>query len=218
MFLHNTVPGDLDLDTPETSITATSITVTGSVSDGSVVTRFVVQWQRNTSVGCSNMDGGSKFRTGNFNSYEITGLQPDSRYIITIIVFNTAGSVNHQVTAMTLEAGRREINLNLSLPLFSIVPSSSPSFISSNTRVTASSITVQWREIPCTDRNGEITDYRVQVVRGEMVEKTTNVPGGTREATISGLSPSTQYTVQVAAVNGAGTASFRGISIMTSGE
>ena len=221
MFLRNTVPGALDLDTPETSITATTITTTGSVPDGSVVASFLVQWQRDTSVGCSNVDGGSKFRTGSFNSYEITGLQPDSRYAITVTVFNTAGSVNDQVTAMTLEAGKREFNLNLSLflPLFSCTaPSSSPSIISSSTSVTASSITVQWEEIPCADRNGNITDYRVQAVRDGMVERTTNVPGDTREATFSGLSPSTWYTVQVAAVNGAGIGPFRGISIMTSGE
>ena len=52
-----------------------------------------------------------------------------------------------------------------------------------------------------------------------MVEGTANVPGDTREATISGLSPSTQYTVQVAAENGAGIGPYStGISIMTSGK
>ena len=213
----STVPGALDLDTPET-VTATTITITGSVPHGSAVTSFVVQWQRDTSVGCSNMDEGSKTRSGSFNSYEITGLQPDSRYVITVTVFNTAGSVYDQATAMTLEAGKREINLNLSLflPLFSAAPSRSLSFIRSSTRVTASSITVQWREIPCVHRNGEIS-YRVLTVRNGMVE-TFDVPGDTREATITGLSPSTQYTVQVAAVNSAGTGPFRGTNIMTSGE
>ena len=213
-----TVPGALDLDTPET-VTATTITVTGSVPDGSVVTRFVVQWQRDTSIGCSNVDGGSKTESDGFNGYEITRLQPDSKYTITVTVFNTAGSVNDDVTAMTLEAGKKEINFNLSLilPLFSTAPSSSPSFISSSTRVTASSITVQWGEIPCVHRNGEITSYRVQVLTNGVV-RTTNIPGDTRETTTSGLSPSTRYTIQVAAVNGAGTGSFRTISIMTNSE
>ena len=179
----------------------------------------MVHWQRDTSVGCSNVDEGSETESSSFNSYVITGLQPDSKYTITVTVFNTAGSVNDQVTAMTLEASKREINLNLSLflPPFSTAPSSSPSFISS-TRVNVSSITVQWEEIPCTDRNGEITNYRVHTLRGAMVERTTNVPGDTREATFSGLSPSTWYTVQVAAVNGAGIGPFRGTSIRTSGE
>ena len=103
----STVPGALDLDTPET-VTAITITITGSVPHGSVVTSFMVQWQRDISVGCSNVDEGSKTMSGSFNSYEITGLQPDSRYVITVTVFNTACSVNDQVTAMTLEAGRRD--------------------------------------------------------------------------------------------------------------
>ena len=180
----------------------------------------MVQWQRDTSVGCSNMDEGSKSKSGGFNIYEIRGLQPDSRYVVTVTVFNTAGSVNDQVTAVTLEAGKREINLNpsLFLHLLSTAPSSSPYFISNNTRVTASSITVQWGEIPCTDRNGDITGYRVQAVTNGVVERIANVAGAEREATLSGLSPSTWYTVQVAAVNDAGTGLFRSISIMTSGE
>ena len=56
-------------------------------------------------------------------------------------------------------------------------------------------------------------------MRNGAVERTANVPGDTREATISGLSPSTPYTVQVAAVNGAGTGSYStGISIRSSGK
>ena len=52
-----------------------------------------------------------------------------------------------------------------------------------------------------------------------MVETTANVSGGaTREATLSGLSPSTLYVVQVAAVNGAGIGPYStGISIRTRG-
>ena len=38
-----------------------------------------------------------------------------------------------------------------------------------------------------------------------MTERSINVASNTRQATVSGLSPSTLYTVQVAAVNGAGT-------------
>ena len=39
-----------------------------------------------------------------------------------------------------------------------------------------------------------------------------------REATLSGLSPSTLYSVQVAAVNGAGTGPYSGVSVRTNGE
>ena len=70
----------------------------------------------------------------------------------------------------------------------------------------------------CLERNGEITGYRAQAVRNGMVEGTTNVSGDARQATISGLSPSTSYTVQVAAMNGAGTGPYSGVSVRTNGE
>ena len=71
----------------------------------------------------------------------------------------------------------------------------------------------------CLERNGEITSYRAQAVINGMVERTASVGGDARQATISGLSPSTSYTVQVAAVNGAGTGPYSfGISVRTSGK
>ena len=73
--------------------------------------------------------------------------------------------------------------------------------------------------MPCLERNGEMTGYRAQAVRNGMVEGTASVGGSARQATISGLSPSTLYTVQVAAVNGAGTGPYSsGIYVRTNGE
>ena len=52
-----------------------------------------------------------------------------------------------------------------------------------------------------------------------MVEKRTTAFGGNvREATLSGLSPLTWYTLQVAAVNGAGTGPYSGVHVRTSGR
>ena len=72
--------------------------------------------------------------------------------------------------------------------------------------VTSSSITVQWGSVDCIHRNGDITGYSVWYgVQGSAVEEQT-VPGGdTRQTTISGLTPSTTYSIEVAAVNSAGT-------------
>ena len=73
--------------------------------------------------------------------------------------------------------------------------------------------------MPCLDRNGRITGFRVQALRNGVVEKMPpDFGGNVREATISGLSPSTPYTVQVAAVNGAGTGPYSGVSVRTNGE
>ena len=85
--------------------------------------------------------------------------------------------------------------------------------------VTANSITVQWGEVPCLHRNGEITGYTVEATLSGMVVATENVnDGSARRGTVSGLNPSTQYTVTVAAVNSAGTGPFSGgISITTAG-
>ena len=57
-----------------------------------MVTGFLVQWQRDTSRGCSNEDEGSIVTTGSFTSYTITGLEEGNRYTITVTLYNDAGS------------------------------------------------------------------------------------------------------------------------------
>ena len=101
--------------------------------------------------------------------------------------------------------------------LSSTAPTRPPDGVS-EVSVTVSSITVQWGEVSCTHRNGEITDYTVNAALSGMVVATENVnDGSARRGTVSGLTPSTQYTVTVAAVNSAGTGPFSGISIETAG-
>ena len=101
--------------------------------------------------------------------------------------------------------------------LFYTVPTRGPTSVRRGT-VTASSITVHWGEVSCLQRNGEITGYRAQAVRNGMVEGTASVGGGARQATISGLSPSTTYSIQLAALNGAGTGPYNGVYVRTNGE
>ena len=68
------------------------------------------------------------------------------------------------------------------------------------------------------DRNGEITGYTVEVTLSGMVVATENVnDGSARRGTVSGLTPSTEYLVLVAAVNSAGTGPFSGIPITIAG-
>ena len=103
------VPSAAVLDDPPT-VTVTTIRITASVSSGSVVTEFVIEWQRDTSVGCSDEDEDTIPVNGEFTSYTITGLEPGNRYTITVTVSNSAGTapVSNPVTAMTPEAGERE--------------------------------------------------------------------------------------------------------------
>ena len=102
--------------------------------------------------------------------------------------------------------------------LSSTAPTRPPDGVS-EVSVTANSITVQWGEVPCIHHNGEITGYIVEVTLSGMVFATENVnDGSARRGTVSGLNPSTEYTVTVAAVNSAGTGPFSdGISITTAG-
>ena len=74
------------------------------------MTGFEVEWQRDTSVGCSNEDEDTISESGEFTSYTIMGLEPGNRYTITVTVSNSAGTapVSNTVTAMTLETGERE--------------------------------------------------------------------------------------------------------------
>ena len=71
----------------------------------------------------------------------------------------------------------------------------------------SSSITVQWGAVDCIHRNGDITGYSVQYgVQGSGSTQTESISGGgTTEATISELTPSTSYVIDIAAVNSAGT-------------
>ena len=81
-----------------------------------------------------------------------------------------------------------------------LAPSVAPSNVAV-TGVTSTTITVQWGSVPCIHQNGNITGYSVRY-GAEAVNVTGDSSGGTY--TIPGLLPSTNYPIQVAAMNGAG--------------
>ena len=70
--------------------------------------------------------------------------------------------------------------------------------------------------MPCLHRNGEITGYTVVARTSGENERVVDVnDGNARSAIVSGLTPNTQYSVSVTAVNGAGTGPASEIDIMT---
>ena len=104
---------------------ATTITISGSVSSGTRVNGFYVEWQRDTSVGCSYSNMRRLIVNRGFTgSYTILGLEPGNRYTINVTVFNGAGSspVSNSVTAMTREAGEREREreIPVNIPVFTV--------------------------------------------------------------------------------------------------
>ena len=72
-----------------------------------MVDEYLIEWTRDTSVGCFDQDTNSTTITA--TSHTIPGLEEDSRYTITVTASNGAGTgpVSNTVTAMTEEAGER---------------------------------------------------------------------------------------------------------------
>ena len=73
---------------------------------------------------------------------------------------------------------------------------------------TFSSITVQWGAVDCIHRNGDITGYSVRYGVQGSGDRTVEMASGDSSGgiyQISGLSAATVYTIEVAAVNTAGT-------------
>ena len=88
------------------STTATSISLSWT-SAGSEGVSYEVNWQRDTSVGCTDEDTDSTTITGgSMTNYTITGLEEDSRYAVTVTAYNPVGNeTSEPVTAMTMIAG-----------------------------------------------------------------------------------------------------------------
>ena len=90
--------------------TATTISLSWSVPSGSVVTSYVVMWQRDTSMCPGDDEGSMSVTTTDIStSHTITVQQEDSDYVITVTAVNAAGSSapSNDVTATTREAGER---------------------------------------------------------------------------------------------------------------
>ena len=83
----------------------------------------------------------------------------------------------------------------------------------------STAITVQWGPVDCIHRNGDITGYTVHVSASGEAERTVSVADSVREATVTGLSPVTDYTVSVVAENSDGIGVYSGgIIIPTEGK
>ena len=98
------------------------------------------------------------------------------------------------------------------LRAFLSAPSTAPTCVSVS-EVTSTSITVQWGAVDCICRNRDITGYTVRYgVQGNGSKQTVNVSGGeATQAIISELTPSTNYSIEVAAVNSVGTGVYSNV-------
>ena len=97
-------------------------------------------------------------------------------------------------------------SLFYSEPLTHTAPSAAPTNVDVFV-INSTALNVQWEAVPCIEQNGDITGYTVCVlVSGEM-ERVEDA-GDVNEVTISDLTPSTTYSIQVAAVNSEGTGPY----------
>ena len=99
--------------------------------------------------------------------------------------------------------------------LFSFIAPSKPPVIVMSPTFSSRSITVNWNEIPCIQRNGRIIRYEVEF--GPSGGVTTSMISG-RSFTASGLTPFTNYTFQVRGVNSADPGPYSDLINITTSE
>ena len=76
--------------------------------------------------------------------------------------------------------------------------------------INSTAISLSWREVNCTERNGAITGYSVQYsIVGGIQSTTVNVTGDVTSIVIDGLTEfTTIYTFSVAAINNIGVGNY----------
>ena len=75
-----------------------------------------------------------------------------------------------------------------------------------STSVESRSLSVVWETVPCLHQGGPIAGYTLRYSNGTSIVNTT--VEGSRQYVLTGLTPFTSYSVQVAAVNDGGTGPY----------
>ena len=71
--------------------------------------------------------------------------------------------------------------------------------------INSTAISLSWRKVNCTERNGAITGYSIQYsIVGGMQFTNFNVTGDVTSTVIDGLITCAQYSIKVAAINSNG--------------
>ena len=90
--------------------------------------------------------------------------------------------------------------------------------------ISSTNITIAWNAVNCIERNSNITGYVVRYTPSSTSGNDSVMVAGTGDdggmVTIDGLAPSTQYSIQVAAVNSNGSVELAtaSLNVTTSGE
>ena len=202
----------------------TSITVSWMVISSITPTSYIISYSNIDNTQCFTISSTTTI-AGSLSSYTIEGLQEATQYSITVSIVDRSDQDTAEATTMAAGMSNNEktfysISNKFIKYLFPPAPSAPPTLVDLSD-VTSSSITVQWGPVDCTHHNGDITGYSVQYgVQGSGSTQTMSVTGGaTTETTITGLTPSTTYSVKVAAVNTINTGEYSDLlSVITEGK
>ena len=192
------------------SSTTTSLTISLVLEEGVTATSYSISYSA-TDTDCFT-DTGTDIIAGSETLYRLDDLEEGTEYSITVTATITGGgSQQDMAVATTMECISMQSNLLLlSLFLTHTAPSAPPSSVRVSVE-SSTAISVQWGPVePCADQNGPITGYSVRYgVMGSGELNTADVDGGSvMTTTLSNLSPSTAYSIEVAAVNDGGTGEY----------
>ena len=197
--------------------TSTTLNITWSDVDKDLC----ITWNTTLSQECrrNNISGDEFVKDGKNSSHVfINGLEVFTAYEVRVCIIDLNSCSVSIVT--TDQEGMCIIMVCICkfvLRTFLLAPSAAPKRLSLNESY-STSLTMQWKPVPCADRNGIITGYVVMHRRvGHEMFHTENVTGNVRELKITGLDPSTEYEVKVAAVTVVGVGPYVSGSFNTSG-
>ena len=156
----------------------------------------LITWNRTSSQCTDKSESFKNHSLSNSTSYEIPDLNKFTEYNITVCI---NGSTCDFSIVTTNEAGMFISHNPLNLHIIFSAPSAAPEEIKLK-GASSTSITVMWGPVPCDHRNGNITSYVVRYRKyGGGVFRNEANKESTMEFTITGLEPSTEYEIKVAA-------------------
>ena len=172
---------------------------------------YTVSYSCQLLCGSTSSSGSNNVPNGPATSHTISSLSPGSNCTVSVTAkFGTNTSNTIISSTITTSAGIRksvEVWQYFYSLLFisNLVSLDAPQGLSSAT-VESRSLTVVWGTVPCPDQRGPITGYRLRYSNGTFIVNTTGE--GSRQHVLTGLTPFTSYSVQVAAVNAGGTGPY----------
>jgi hypothetical protein len=185
------------------STTATTASISWTVTDGVTPANFSISYSNANNTACFRSSQVITDIPANETSYTLTGLQPGTQYSIRVsAVFSSLVNFSKSITTTT----------------DSTAPSAAPTSVAI-LDTSPTTLGLQWAPPDCLHANGEITGYSVSYGEEGSERRKTLTVHGTTTASLSLLKSSALYVVSVAAINGAGVGPYSDtIAALTTGK